>query len=198
MQTAKRYFEGCELDDPFALRWAHLPELPAVSTRHWFRHKQRIKWRTTPKEFRIHARLGDARLEYLVPLVLRNNYGWEGLPPVRRFPNTLVTLEILSLYVQIAVKYLQSNKVLGAIAFAYGFRDDGVARPPKSRLHYYADMLEAFIETVFDDNASAGTEWLEALWSSRCFPDLQSCIEDHWRSYGQCHSSPCGLSVLMS
>lgn len=134
MQTAKRYFEGCELDDPFALRWAHLPELPAVSTRHWFRHKQRIKWRTTPKEFRIHARLGDARLEYLVPLVLRNNYGSEGLPPVRRFPNTLVALEILSLYVQIAVKYLQSNKVLGAIAFAYDFRDDRVARPPKSRL----------------------------------------------------------------
>ncbi|GAA5964891.1 hypothetical protein JCM8115_000143 [Rhodotorula mucilaginosa] len=97
---------------------------------------------------------------------------------------TIACLVETILLQRIAVKYLQSNKVLGAIAFAYGFRDDGVARPPKSRLHYYADMLEAFIETVFDDNASAGTEWLEALWSSRCFPDLQSCIEDHWRSYG--------------
>lgn len=100
-------------------------------------------------------------------------------------------IRILNLYPQVTVRYLQSNKVLGALAFAYGFDDDGVARPPKSRLHYYADMLEAFIETVFDDNPSAGIEWLEALWSSRCFPDLQSYIEKHCRSDGQCHSLPC-------
>lgn len=71
------------------------------------------------------------------------------------------------------MQYLQSNKVLGAIAFAYGFHKNGVARAPHKQLHYYADMFEAFIEHVFEDDPSAGTEWLKALWSSRCFPDLR-------------------------
>lgn len=91
---------------------------------------------------------------------------------------------------QLAVKSLQSNKVLGAIAFAYGFRDDGVARAPHNRLHLYADMLEAFIETVFEDDLLAGTRWLKVLWSSRCFPDLKPYLDEHCRSKGQCLASP--------
>lgn len=90
---------------------------------------------------------------------------------------------------QVAVCYLQSNKVLGAIAFAYGFHKNGDARAPHKQLHHYADMLEAFIENVFDDDPSAGTEWPNALWSSRCFPDLQSYIKEHNRKKGQCHLS---------
>lgn len=88
---------------------------------------------------------------------------------------------------QVAVCYLQSNKVLGAVAFAYCFGDDGVARPPHKQLHYYADMFEAFIENVFEDDPSTGTEWLKALWSSQCFPDLQSYIKEHSSSKGQSH-----------
>ncbi|GAA5964893.1 hypothetical protein JCM8115_000144 [Rhodotorula mucilaginosa] len=86
--------------------------------------------------------------------------------------------------VQAAVQYLQSNKVLGAIAFAYGFRKKGVARGPHKQLHYYADMFEAFIENVYEDDPPAGTEWLKTLWSSRCFPDLQSYIKEHSRNKG--------------
>lgn len=95
------------------------------------------------------------------------------------------------------MQYLQLNKVLGALAFAYGFGDDRVPRPPKKRLHHYADMLEAFIETVFDNDRSAGMEWLKALWSSRCFPDLQCYIEKHCRSDGQCHLFPLSFMRLM-
>ena len=84
------------------------------------------------------------------------------------------------------MQYLQSNKVLGAIAFACGFRKKGVARGPHKQLHYYADMFEAFIDNVFEDDPPAGTEWLKTLWSSRCFPDLQSYIKEHSRNKGQC------------
>lgn len=82
MQTAKRYFEGCELDNRFALRWAHLPELPAVSTRYWSYGDEKITWRGTRKEFRHFARLGDAKLEYLVPSVLQTNFKRSNLPQV--------------------------------------------------------------------------------------------------------------------
>lgn len=82
MQTAKRYFEGCELDNRFALRWAHLPELPAVSTRYWSYGDEKITWGGTRKDFRHFARLGDARLEYLVPSVLQTNFKRSNLPQV--------------------------------------------------------------------------------------------------------------------
>ncbi|TKA56578.1 hypothetical protein B0A53_01770 [Rhodotorula sp. CCFEE 5036] len=142
-----RKFEGCELDKPFAWRWAHLPDLPPIPARYW--------------------------LEYLVPSVLGSVYKRDSLP-------------------RVAVCYLQSNKVLGAVAFAYCFGDDGVARPPHKQLHYYADMFEAFIENVFEDDPSTGTEWLKALWSSQCFPDLQSYIKEHSSSKG----APYGYSDL--
>ena len=93
------------------------------------------------------------------------------------------------------MQYLQSNKVLGAIAFAYGFHKNGVARAPHKQLHYYADMFEAFIEHVFEDDPSAGTEWLKALWSSRSFPDLRSCIKEHGRSKGECQFLPPSSSM---
>lgn len=82
MQTAKRYFEGCELDNPFALRWAHLPELPPIPTRYWSYDDEQITWRGTREEFRHFARLGDARLEYLVPSVLQTNFKRSNLPQV--------------------------------------------------------------------------------------------------------------------
>lgn len=74
MQTAERYFRGCEFHDPFALRWAHLPDLPPSPTRYWSYNKHQVAWGSNLREMRHHARLGDARLEYLVPLVLRRNY----------------------------------------------------------------------------------------------------------------------------
>lgn len=52
-------------------------------------------------------------------------------------------------------------------------------------------MLEAFIETVFEDDLLAGIRWLKVLWSSRCFPDLKPYyLDEHCRSKGQCLASP--------
>lgn len=137
---------------------------------------------------RYHARLGDARLEYLVPLVLRKNYKRTNLPEISICCSSPDASKLLISEYQVAVRYLQSNKVLGGLAFAYGFRDDGVARTPQEHLHYYADMLEAFIETVFTarDGHAVGLKWLRALWSSRCFPDLHSYVEEHSSNDGEC------------
>lgn len=92
---------------------------------------------------------------------------------------------------QDVVHYFQSNQVLGTLAFAYGFRDDGVARAPHRHFRNYAAMLEAFIDTVFtsQNGYAVGMSWLKALWSSRCFPDLKLYLKKHRRNKGQCHSS---------
>ncbi|GAA5977886.1 hypothetical protein JCM10908_005132 [Rhodotorula pacifica] len=142
------------------LCWAQLPELPPPPTEWWTYDHSEVRWIATGEELRYYARLGDARLEYLVPRMLQCIYKRDDLP-------------------QVAVQYLQRNKTLGALAFAFGFRDHRSKRLARGQLHHYADMLEAYVETIFSTDPQAGERWLEALWSPSTLVGLDEIINEH-------------------
>ncbi|GAA5977883.1 hypothetical protein JCM10908_005131 [Rhodotorula pacifica] len=76
-----------------------LPALPPIPPQ-WEIQYGKIRWRGSKSAFLYHARLGDARLEHLVPYVLSIASKRSGLPSS-------------------VLRYLQSNQVLGVLAFAY-------------------------------------------------------------------------------
>lgn len=133
-----------------------IPELPAIPPQ-WGLVQGKIRWRGSKANFLLQARLGDARLEHLVPYILSIGHKSFAIPSN-------------------VIRYLQANQVLATLAFSYRIQ----YHAPFDSLHTFADAMEAFIESLFSSdiwhNNLAALEWLVALWSPTCFPLLQADI----------------------
>lgn len=143
---------------------ASLPALPLLAS-HSAIVGGKIRWNRSGNEFLLHARLGDARLERLVHVVLllvsgRALLSRVGALPTRR-PYDLLSTRPDHLLAQRTINHFLTNQVLGVLAFAYCIE----FRLTHDDLHTYADALEAFIESIFEgenDNANntGAFEWL--------------------------------------
>jgi hypothetical protein len=154
-----------------------IPELPAIPPQ-WEFVQGKIRWRGSKADFLRQARLGDARLEHLVPYVLSIGHKSFAIPSVRSFPRSLppkcLRTDGFGAKTQNVIRYLQTNQVLATLAFSYKIQ----YHAPFDSLHTFADAMEAFIESLFSSdiwhNNLAALEWLVALWSPTCFPLLQA------------------------
>lgn len=154
-----------------------IPELPTIPPQ-WEFVQGKIRWRGSKADFLRQARLGDARLEHLVPYILSIGHKSSAMPSVRSSPRSLppkcLRTDGFGAKTQNVIRYLQTNQVLATLAFSYKIQ----YHAPFDSLHTFADAMEAFIESLFSSdiwhNNLAALEWLVALWSPTCFPLLQA------------------------
>ena len=72
-----------------------IPELPAIPPQ-WEVVQGKIRWRGSKADFLRQARLGDARLEHLVPYILSIGHKSFAIPSVRSFLCLLTPAKVLA------------------------------------------------------------------------------------------------------